>query len=114
MVGSNLGLAAVIFYKLRSFIISRLLRQSHQELDLTKARLAKLIDSVDQVYTDYNKVYPEGDSSATSGTMRGRHRRTSESSSLSDKPEMDDESKQYDMAMVRVNELGVWTKKYDT
>ncbi|XP_033742392.1 golgin IMH1-like isoform X2 [Pecten maximus] len=84
------------------------LRQSHQELDLTKARLLKLIDSVDRVYSD-SSAFPD-----TSFSPRDRGRGGMELSSLSDKSEQDDESKLFDIAMVRVNDFAVRTKKYES
>ncbi|XP_060080922.1 uncharacterized protein LOC132560277 [Ylistrum balloti] len=88
----------------------RSLRQSHQELDLNKARLVKLIDSVDRVYSDSNL---SDDTNTIPSSQRDR-RSGVELSSLSEKSELDDESKLYDLAMVRVNELAVRTKKYDS
>ncbi|XP_021346259.1 hyaluronan mediated motility receptor-like isoform X2 [Mizuhopecten yessoensis] len=85
------------------------LRQSHQEFDLTKARLVKLIDSVDKVYSDASL-----DTSTQPSSQRNRNRVGLELSSLSDRSEQDDESKVYDLAMMRVSELAVWTKKYDS
>ncbi|XP_069129596.1 uncharacterized protein [Argopecten irradians] len=86
----------------------RSLRQSHQELDLTKARLLKLIDSVDRVYSDSNAL------TDTSASPRDRTRGGMELSSLSDKSELDDESKLFDLAMVRVNDFALRAKQYES